>query len=167
VISYWKCGRKVGWNVKWHGKHGRKAKPTILPHFRISFNYSTLFSSILYIYYQYSTFLSSMFSMSFPISTYLSFIFGTIWKKGKLISEKTGKIWKKGRLNSENIWKILKKPKLNSENILKIEKQIVKWYGKYGRKVSWNVKWSLSNCEPLFAFWERKLPSINYFPASK
>jgi hypothetical protein len=30
---------------------------------------------------------------------------------------------------------------LNSEKILKIQKKIVKWYGKYGRKVSWNVKW--------------------------
>jgi hypothetical protein len=25
--------------------------------------------------------------------------------------------------------------------IWKIQKKIVKWYGKYGRKVSWNVKW--------------------------
>jgi hypothetical protein len=24
---------------------------------------------------------------------------------------------------------------------MKIWKKIVKWYGKYGRKVSWNVKW--------------------------
>jgi hypothetical protein len=31
-------------------------------------------------------------------------------------------------LNSEKIWKIEKK------------KKIVKWYGKYGRKVSWIVK---------------------------
>jgi hypothetical protein len=29
---------------------------------------------------------------------------------------------------------------LNSEKIWKIQKKIVKWYGKYGRKVSWNVK---------------------------
>ena len=28
----------------------------------------------------------------------------------------------------------------NSEKIGKIRKKIVKWYGKYGRKVSWIVK---------------------------
>jgi len=39
-------------------------------------------------------------------------------------------------LNSENIWKIWKKGKLNSGEILKIPKNIVKWYRKYGRKVS-------------------------------
>jgi hypothetical protein len=37
--------------------------------------------------------------------------------------------------------KIRKKPKLNSEKILKMRKKIVKWYGKYGRKLSWNMKW--------------------------
>ena len=47
----------------------------------------------------------------------------------------------KSKLNSEKIWKIWKKPKLNSKTIWKIQKKIVKWYGKYGRKVSWNVKW--------------------------
>ena len=41
--------------------------------------------------------------------------------------------------NSEMIWKIQKKSKLNSEKIWKILKKTVKWYGKYGRKVSWNV----------------------------
>jgi hypothetical protein len=29
----------------------------------------------------------------------------------------------------------------NNEMIWKIQMKIVKWYGKYGRKVSWNVKW--------------------------
>ena len=29
----------------------------------------------------------------------------------------------------------------NCEKIGKIWKKIVKWFGKYGRKVSWNVKW--------------------------
>ena len=24
MIRYWKCGRKVGWIVKWYGKYGRK-----------------------------------------------------------------------------------------------------------------------------------------------
>ena len=38
--------------------------------------------------------------------------------------------------NSEQIGKIWKKGKLNSGKILKIPKQIVKWYRKYGRKVS-------------------------------
>jgi hypothetical protein len=40
-------------------------------------------------------------------------------------------------------WKvswICKKSKLNSEMIWKIQKKIVKWYGKYGREVNWNVK---------------------------
>ena len=37
--------------------------------------------------------------------------------------------------------KIWKKAKLNSEKICKIQKIIVKWYGKYGRKVGWIVKW--------------------------
>jgi hypothetical protein len=32
---------------------------------------------------------------------------------------------------------IMKINKLNSEKIWKIQKEIVKWYGKYG----WNVKW--------------------------
>ena len=39
--------------------------------------------------------------------------------------------------NSEKIGKIQKKGKLKSENILKMWKKIVKWYEKYGRKVSW------------------------------
>jgi hypothetical protein len=30
--------------------------------------------------------------------------------------------------------------KLNSENIWKIQSKIVKWYGNYGRKVSWIMK---------------------------
>jgi hypothetical protein len=30
---------------------------------------------------------------------------------------------------------------LNSEKNLEIWKKIVKWYGKYRWKVSWNVKW--------------------------
>jgi outer membrane protein assembly factor BamA len=29
---------------------------------------------------------------------------------------------------------------MNSEKIWKIQKKIVKWYGEYGRKVSWIVK---------------------------
>jgi hypothetical protein len=40
-------------------------------------------------------------------------------------------------LNCEMIRKIWKKSKMNSEKIWKIQKDIVKWYGKYG----WNVKW--------------------------
>ena len=50
-------------------------------------------------------------------------------------SDKIWTIWKKGMLNSEKIWKIWKKNQLNSEKIWKIQKKIVKWYGKYGRKV--------------------------------
>jgi hypothetical protein len=42
--------------------------------------------------------------------------------------------------NCEMIWKIWKKSKLNSDTICKIQRKIVKWYGKYGRKVIWNVK---------------------------
>jgi hypothetical protein len=38
--------------------------------------------------------------------------------------------------NCEMIWKIWKKSKLNSEKIWKIQQKIVKWYEKYGRKVS-------------------------------
>jgi hypothetical protein len=45
----------------------------------------------------------------------------------------------KGKLKSEKRWKIWKKPKFNNEKILIIQKKIVKWYGKYGRKVSWIV----------------------------
>ena len=41
----------------------------------------------------------------------------------------------------EKIRKRWKKAKLNSEKICKIQKKIVKWYGKYGRKVGWIVKW--------------------------
>ena len=51
------------------------------------------------------------------------------------MEENCEKIWKKSRLNSEMIWKIWKKSKLNSEMIWKIQKQIVKRYEKYGRKV--------------------------------
>ena len=39
------------------------------------------------------------------------------------------------------ILKILKKGKSNSEKIWKIQEKIVKRFGKYGKKVSWNVKW--------------------------
>ena len=42
------------------------------------------------------------------------------------------------------MWKNMRnmeKSRLNSEMIWKIQKKILKWYGKYGRKVSWNVKW--------------------------
>ena len=39
--------------------------------------------------------------------------------------------------NSEKIWKLWKKDKLNREKIWKIQKKIVKWYGKYRRKL-WN-----------------------------
>jgi hypothetical protein len=71
-------------------------------------------------------------------------------EKSRLNCEMIWKIWKKSRLNSEMIWKIWKKSKLKSEDlentekncemIWKIQKKIVKWYGKYGRKVSekWN-----------------------------
>ena len=38
--------------------------------------------------------------------------------------------------NSEKIWKILKKGKSNSEKIWKIQKNIVKRYGNYERKIS-------------------------------
>ena len=48
-----------------------------------------------------------------------------------------GKIWKKGKLNCEKIWKYGRNQSLNSEKIWKIQKKIVKWYGKYGRKL-WN-----------------------------
>jgi hypothetical protein len=43
-------------------------------------------------------------------------------------------IQKKSELNSEKIWKRWKKDKLNSDKIWKIRKNIVKRYGKYGRK---------------------------------
>jgi hypothetical protein len=38
--------------------------------------------------------------------------------------------------NSEKIWKILKKGKSNSEKIWKIQKNTVKRYGNYERKIS-------------------------------
>jgi hypothetical protein len=46
------------------------------------------------------------------------------------------KIWKKDKSNSEKILTLWKKSKLNSEKKWKIQKKIVKWYGKYRRKVS-------------------------------
>jgi hypothetical protein len=48
------------------------------------------------------------------------------------------KIWKKSNLNKEMIWKIWKKGMLNNDKTWQIQKkvsQIVKGYGKYGRKV--------------------------------
>ena len=60
-----------------------------------------------------------------------------IWKirkKPKWNSEKIGKIWKK-------LWNDVENTEENCEMIWKIWKKIVKRYGKYGRKVSWNVKW--------------------------
>ena len=54
---------------------------------------------------------------------------------------KNGKDMKNTEENSEKIVKIQKKGKLKRENILKMWKKIVKWYGKYGRKVIWNVNW--------------------------
>ena len=38
--------------------------------------------------------------------------------------------------NSDKIWTIWKKGKLNSEKIWKIQKNIVKRYGNYERKIS-------------------------------
>ena len=35
----------------------------------------------------------------------------------------------------------MEKSKLTCEMIWKIQKKIVKWFGKYGRKISWIVKW--------------------------
>jgi hypothetical protein len=35
----------------------------------------------------------------------------------------------------------MEKGKSNSEKIWTMQKKIEKWFGKYGRKVSWNVKW--------------------------
>jgi hypothetical protein len=43
--------------------------------------------------------------------------------------------------NCEMILKSWKKPKLISDKIWKIQKKIVKWYGKYGRKISSIVQW--------------------------
>ena len=50
--------------------------------------------------------------------------------------EKIWKIWKKGKLKCEMICKIWKKCELKCEMIWKIWKQIVKIYGKYGKKAS-------------------------------
>ena len=55
-------------------------------------------------------------------------------------SEKIQKIWNKSKLKCEMIWKIWKKGKPNREQNWKIWKKIVKRYGKYGRKVSLNMK---------------------------
>jgi uncharacterized membrane protein YraQ (UPF0718 family) len=52
-----------------------------------------------------------------------------------------GKYRRKENWIVKKIWKIRKKSRLNSEMIWKIWKKIVKWYGKYGRKISWIVKW--------------------------
>ena len=54
-----------------------------------------------------------------------------IWK-----CEMIWKIWKKGKLKCEMICKIWKKCELKCEMIWKIWKQIVKIYGKYGKKAS-------------------------------
>jgi hypothetical protein len=47
-----------------------------------------------------------------------------------LNNEKIWKLWQKRKLNSEKIWKVWKNTKLNSEKIRK-----------YGRKISWILKW--------------------------
>jgi hypothetical protein len=39
------------------------------------------------------------------------------------------------------LWNDMENREENCEMIWKIGKKIVKWYGKYGRKVSWKVKW--------------------------
>ena len=56
-------------------------------------------------------------------------------EKGKSNSDKILTIWKKIRLNCEIIWKIWNKSKSNSEKIWKIQKQRVKCFENYGRKV--------------------------------
>jgi hypothetical protein len=53
------------------------------------------------------------------------------------------KLWKDRENIEENremISKIWTKDELNIEMIWKIQKEIVKWYGKYGRKVCWILK---------------------------
>ena len=54
----------------------------------------------------------------------------------KNTEENSEKIWKRLKLNNEKIWKIWKKDKSNSEKIWKIQKNIVKRYGNYERKIS-------------------------------
>jgi hypothetical protein len=90
------------------------------PLISLSFHYSTYFSSVFSISSHYSIYFSSIFSISFHYSTCVSSV-----------------------SNSEKIWEIRKKGKLNSEMIWKIWKTIVKWYGKYGRKPSWEEYWAM------------------------
>jgi hypothetical protein len=45
-----------------------------------------------------------------------------------------GKYRRKESWKAKNIWKIRKKSRLNNEMIWKMWKNIVKWYGQYGRK---------------------------------
>jgi hypothetical protein len=57
-----------------------------------------------------------------------------IWKKSKL-NRKDMENAKKSMLICEMKWKIWKKSKLNSKKIGKIQKEIVKRYEKYRRKL--------------------------------
>jgi hypothetical protein len=47
------------------------------------------------------------------------------------------------------IWKIGKKSQLNSEKKWKIQNNIVKWYGKYGRKEGKDIKNTKVNSEKI------------------
>ena len=62
----------------------------------------------------------------------------------KIMEERQVEMWndiENTEENTEKIWKICKKGKSNSEMNRKIQMKIVKWYGKYGRKINWMVKW--------------------------
>jgi hypothetical protein len=94
--------------VKWYGKYGN-----FLPIFSQFVHYSSYLSSIFTISFHYSTYLSSIFSLSFPYSTYFSFVFSKSFQYSSQVEK----------------WKDMK-------NMEKKVSWIVKWYGKYGRKVS-------------------------------
>ena len=68
-------------------------------------------------------------------------------------SEKISKIWKKSHLNSWIVWK-----KWYGKYGRKVS-WTVKWYGKYGTKVSWIVKiwkiWKEKNCEKIRKIWRK------------
>jgi hypothetical protein len=103
-----KYGKKVSWNVKWHGKFGKSEENS-----EKIWKYSSIFSLSFHyflLYFPHHFTIQPTFLPYFRNKSHLNIeMIWKIWKKGKLNSGKIWKIWKKSMLNSEKIWKMRKK----------------------------------------------------------
>jgi hypothetical protein len=99
--------------VKRYGKYGGKASRIVK---RYGYHYSTYFSSIFTISFQnFLLYFPYLFTIQLTFLPYLPYHFTIFFCIFQIFS----------------LFNLL----------LKMRKKIVKWYGKYRRKVSWIVKW--------------------------